>query len=515
MDERVFGLKRPPFAATPDPDCFFPAPAAERALARIRRAAERDEGIALLISPPGCGKTLVCRRLLAELKGTFRAVLLPNPRFESPTALLQTILFELDQPYLRMSQQELRLRLVEYLSQPKRRAGEGNGLVLVVDEAQGLAPLLFEELRLLGEFTGSGRALVRLALAGGERLEEVLAQPELTAFEQRVCVRAYLEPFTRDETARYVDYRLRWAGADNDRLLLPEAVERVHRLSDGVPRTVNQIADQALLLAASRNVTPIPAELVDEAWSSMEQLGSQWSAVGTTAAGPSGGVVEFGTAGEEAWDWDERSAPPHAVGDTPGEPQEAVATSSSAASIETGQAVANRKDGAESIAPFNDLPARAASRPGPIEDEPSGPEENEQVVDSVALLDARRRSRLKPFVCEDPAEVFTPRRRRQAIVPFEVSLSPDEPFDLETLLAEVRDLGGSETHLDADARTATTEESFSQPEAGLPRSSAASQSAALDDDLIVVTDAVDKQETSAEVVAKPKYRQLIDKLRFG
>jgi hypothetical protein len=203
------------------------------------------------------------------------------------------------------------------------------------------------------------------------------------------------------------------------------------------------------------------------------------------------------------------------VGDTPGDAQEGAATSSSAAGIERGQAGANRKDGAESIAPFNDLPARATSRPGPLADEPSGPEENERVVDAVALLDARRTSRFKPFVCEDPAEVFTPRRRREAIVPFEVSLSPDEPFDLETLLAEVRDLGGSETHRDADASTATTGEPFSQPEAGLPRSSPASQSATLDDDLLVVTDAVGKQETSAEVVAKPKYRQLIDKLRFG
>jgi hypothetical protein len=189
-------------------------------------------------------------------------------------ALLQTILCELNSPYHHPSEQELRLELFPAIRalQPKREA-----LVLICDEAHQLPDSLLEELRILADFAEAGRPLVRLVLVGQLGLEEKLAQPGLEAFNQRIRAHLNLSTYDLAGSLDYIDYRLTWAGGRTDEIFTPQAIDLIAKVSDGVPRCINQLADHTLLLAFVAEQRPAGEELVREALNDLRQLPLHWN----------------------------------------------------------------------------------------------------------------------------------------------------------------------------------------------------------------------------------------------
>lgn len=274
MYENSFGLKRRPFAATPDATCFRSSEPIRAALDEIVVCVEHGQGIAVLTAPAGTGKTLLCERLRCELDDRFETVFLRHASFLTRRALLQTILCELNSPYHHPSEQELRLELFPAIRalQPKREA-----LVLICDEAHQLPDSLLEELRILADFAEAGRPLVRLVLVGQLSLEEKLAHPNLEAFNQRIRAHVNLSTFDHAGSLDYIDYRLTWAGGRTDEIFTPEALELIARVSDGVPRCINQLADHTLLLAFVAEQRPAGEQLVREALNDLRQLPLHWN----------------------------------------------------------------------------------------------------------------------------------------------------------------------------------------------------------------------------------------------
>ena len=158
---------------------------------RLWYAAQRAEGIGLVTGPAGTGKTLLCQVLAEQSRGQLEVALLASGRFNTRRSLLQAILFELGLPYREMEEGDLRLSLIDHLS--PRGGTSQSGLLLIVDEAHALPLRLLEELRLITNLVRNGQARVRLVLSGSPQLEERLASPKMTSFNQRVTARCYLE----------------------------------------------------------------------------------------------------------------------------------------------------------------------------------------------------------------------------------------------------------------------------------------------------------------------------------
>ncbi len=274
MYEASFGLKRRPFAATPDATCFLQSGTIQGTLDELIVCVEHGQGIAVLTAPAGTGKTLLCERLRFELDERYETVFLRHASFLTRRALLQTILCELNHAFHHPSEQELRLELFPAIRalQPKREA-----LVLICDEAHQLTDSLLEELRILADFAESGRPLVRLVLVGQLSLEEKLAQPSLEAFNQRIRAHVSLSSFDLAGSIDYIDYRLTWAGGRTEEVFTPSALNLIAHASDGVPRCINQLADHTLLLAFVSEQRPAGEELVREALGDLRQLPLHWN----------------------------------------------------------------------------------------------------------------------------------------------------------------------------------------------------------------------------------------------
>lgn len=274
MYEAYFHLHKRPFSATPDPTCFFaPAPIQE-VLDELVLRAEGGQGIAILTAPAGTGKTLVCRRIAAELSAQWTTVFLPNASFPTRRALLQAILFELDQPYSGLEEQELRLAVFSALRDLSR---SGRGTILIVDEAHLLSERLLEELRMIASLADADQPLARIILAGQPALEERLTDRALEALNQRIICQAYLEPLTQRESIDYIRFRIEWAGGRSSDIFTPAALERIAAASGGLARCINQLCDHALLLTFVQEKPQVLPETVAEALRDLKQLPQHWN----------------------------------------------------------------------------------------------------------------------------------------------------------------------------------------------------------------------------------------------
>jgi type II secretory pathway predicted ATPase ExeA len=298
MYESFFQLKQRPFTAAPRVDRYFPGKAIEVSRQAVARCIERAEGAGLVIGGPGTGKTLLCHLLAEQFRGQFAVAMLSNGHLDNRRELLQAILFELGLPYRRLEEGELRLSLIDYVSNDQSSRG---GLLLIVDEAHTLSPRLLEEVRLIANLVRNGQPRVRLVLAGNPALEESLADPALEALGQRIAARCYLESLDYEQTRQYVLAQMTALGGDARRVFTPDALEAVYRATDGVPRLINQLCDHVLMLAYAGGKQEIGSAGIGEAWSDLQQLPSPWGnrSAGQTDRKPDADFIEFGNLDDE------------------------------------------------------------------------------------------------------------------------------------------------------------------------------------------------------------------------
>ena len=203
-------------------------------------------GVGLVVGPPGTGKSLLLAKVAESVREDFDVALLSGARICTRRALWQSILAEIGEPYRGIDEAELRIGIVERV---RGLAATGSGLVVLVDEANTLPTRLIEELRLLTNLATPMPA-VHIVLAGTAELEEILGNPKMESLSQRIGARFYLEPLDHAETAAYVRTQMKTASLEWDAQFEPGCEDAVFTASDGVPRLVNQICDQALLLVS-------------------------------------------------------------------------------------------------------------------------------------------------------------------------------------------------------------------------------------------------------------------------
>lgn len=303
MYEGYFGFTKRPFQAVPSADCYVPTPCLEQARQTIHRSIERAEGPAIVVGPTGTGKSALCHRLAADLRGQYSVVQLAGTHLGTRRALLQNILFELKLPYRHMDEGELRLTLVDFL-EPSESGKPA--MVLIVDEAHTLPLRLLDEVRLISGIVRAGEQRVHLVMAGSTLLEERLASPKLDSFNQRLAARCFTQSLNREETREYVASQLGRVGANIDHLLAPEAIRAIYSATDGIVRLINQVCDHALMLAAVGGHRYLYANAIEEAWADLQQLPAPWHEVSKAslvlpAASEVGAssMIEFGTLPDE------------------------------------------------------------------------------------------------------------------------------------------------------------------------------------------------------------------------
>ncbi|HEX5731842.1 MAG TPA: AAA family ATPase [Blastocatellia bacterium] len=259
MYQQFYGLRDIPFSLAPDPGYLFRTDSLLEVFANLQYGIENGKGLVVVTGEVGNGKTTVLRSMLQSLDRSVLAAYIFNP------LLATEEFFDLLTGEFRLRAQPSKaamLRMLGYMLMT--RHAQGLRTVLVVDEAHLLPAHLLEEIRLLSNFETNREKLLQIILCGQPELHEVLAQPELRQLKQRVSLKCSLKPLAARETAEYILWRLRVAGAKNENLFEPDAIRMIHSFSGGIPRIINNICDNALLTGFAAASPRITASIIGE-----------------------------------------------------------------------------------------------------------------------------------------------------------------------------------------------------------------------------------------------------------
>jgi general secretion pathway protein A len=275
MYETYYGFAEKPFSLSPDPKFLYRSQSHANAFELLQYAIRRREGFAVVTGDIGTGKTTLCRALLEEIDRTTFTALVLDP-FLSEQDLLKRIL----QDFGVVSREDIRAgRLAGITKQDLIETLydfllglvplKANA-VLIIDEAQNLPLAVLEQIRILSNLETDKEKLLQIILIGQLNLGTLLRSPELRQLDQRVSIRYQLEPLDRETVGAYVAHRLTIAGGSAAVTFAPKALDRVHRLSGGIPRIINLLCDRALLSAFSVRENRITPDMVAHAAESLD-----------------------------------------------------------------------------------------------------------------------------------------------------------------------------------------------------------------------------------------------------
>lgn len=244
MYEAFYGLTAMPFQVNPDPAFFYGGKDHSSAFSYMRYAVYQGEGFLVVTGDIGTGKTTLVRTLMEAIDpNVVVAVQLVSTQLEADD-LLRSVATAFGLPAVGADKSQILAYIETYLTSlliAEKRA------LLIVDEAQNLAPRAMEELRMLSNFQLGNRALLQSFLVGQPELRATLESPKMQQLRQRVIASFHLRPLDLEGTRAYIQHRLRRVHWEQDPEFDPAIFQVIFDATNGVPRRINTFANRLLL----------------------------------------------------------------------------------------------------------------------------------------------------------------------------------------------------------------------------------------------------------------------------
>ena len=267
MYAEFYGLREMPFALTPDPRYIYFTPSHTEVMANLHYGIESGKGLIVVTGEVGTGKTTMLRWVMQRLDRTVLVAYIFNPRLSVPEFYQHlATLFNITNWD---NKSDFLIELGKVL---ESRHSRGLRTVLIIDEAHGLSTNVLEEVRLLCNFESDTAKKLQIVLTGQPELRTVLNYSDLRQLKQRVALRCEITALPNvEETAQYIASRLKVAGARTD-IFSPGAVDYIFRCSEGIPRNINNLCDNALLNGFAASEPIISRAIVEEVATTFDMM---------------------------------------------------------------------------------------------------------------------------------------------------------------------------------------------------------------------------------------------------
>ena len=259
MYETFYGFKEKPFQIVPNPEYLYFSPKHENALTYLEYGIREGVGFILLTGEIGTGKTTLIRYILNDIEAEIEVAVIFNTNVTSEQ-LIDLILREFDiEPAENDKTKNLDMLyhyIIEKYAQNKR-------VLLIIDEAQNLQDEVLEEVRMLSNLQADDKLLLQIMLVGQPELKMKLKRPSLAQLTQRIAVNYHLVALIREETGAYISSRLKMAGGTAD-IFTDTAVDKIHSVTGGTPRSINLLCDTALVYGFASDVKIIDDLIIEQ-----------------------------------------------------------------------------------------------------------------------------------------------------------------------------------------------------------------------------------------------------------
>ena len=269
MYRDFYGFSVKPFNLVADPGFLYMSSKHRLALTYLEYGLMDGIGFVLLTGEIGAGKTTLIRKLLSQLPEDIEVAVVFNTNV-SAEQLVELILQEFELK-ARGRRKAAHLDILNQFLINKY--GEGQRVVLIVDEAQNLSLEALEEIRMLSNLQTDQEPLLQILLVGQPSLRMKMQNPSLAQLSQRVAVSYHLKSLDLQETKEYIFYRLRKAGGEKSQIFQAKAIESIFSYSQGIPRAINTICDAALVYGYADELRVIDGKVIEQVVKDKEEVG--------------------------------------------------------------------------------------------------------------------------------------------------------------------------------------------------------------------------------------------------
>ncbi len=266
MYTHFYEFSEEPFGDAPDPKFLFLTPGHQKVVKCLIQGIEGKKSWILLLGDAGTGKTLFIHHMLNLLKEkqNIKAAFIFQSHIQIED-FMKAVLSALNWP----STPPNGISMAEHFNQSlKTQLSPEDRLVIFIDEAQGFAVKVLEEIGKFFTQDSKDFPAMQIVLAGQPSLEEKLKSQELGGLNRKIEVRCQIPPLTAKESERYIDHRLHLVGGKSE-IFAPDALTLIVRNSDGVPRRLNMICDNSLRIGHQISQPVITASTVQKALKEM------------------------------------------------------------------------------------------------------------------------------------------------------------------------------------------------------------------------------------------------------
>jgi general secretion pathway protein A len=255
-----YGMVENPFGVTPNPRYLYESKTHAEARSALFFGIESGIGFQALIAPPGMGKTTILFQLLEQFRDVARTGFLYQIHGDSKD-FLQYLLSELGSDATDSSAAGQQAAINQLLAREFR---SGRRVIIVIDEAQSLETPVLETIRLLSNFETKSQKLLQIILSGQPQLVQRLANPDLAQLYQRISILTTLIPFELEDTKYYIEHRLKISGYQGPPLFASAALRLIWEYSGGIPRKINTLCFNALLLLRAVEQKQVDSDILHE-----------------------------------------------------------------------------------------------------------------------------------------------------------------------------------------------------------------------------------------------------------
>lgn len=278
-----FGLRSAPFQFTAMPGSIYRGCEQNEAMAALGWGLLHEPtGYTLLVGEPGTGKSTIVRTVLERHRAEVVSAFLDYPKAE-PIELFRSALRQLGSRASQTSKYECAEAFIDLL----RTIRPDQRVALVFDEAQALSPLLFEELRLLGNCAVFGERRLQVVFIGQPSMLKRLEAPMLRQLNERIGARVSLKPMSEKEVLEYIRHRIQTANGVVEQVFARAALKQIVAHSNGIARRVNVLCHNAMLAAYAAGQRKVTARIVHSTIEEFENLRASFTTDGAQSKPPS------------------------------------------------------------------------------------------------------------------------------------------------------------------------------------------------------------------------------------